>query len=64
VRPGLGISVPVAWEELDALKAGDQWNIHNAHTRLDQGNAPWADYAKSAKTLAAAMKKMGFKPGP
>ncbi len=62
VRPGLGISVPVAWEELDALKSGDQWNIRNAHTRLDQGNAPWEAYAKSAKSLTAAMKKMGFKP--
>jgi bifunctional non-homologous end joining protein LigD len=62
VRPGLGISVPVAWDELESLKAGDQWNIHNAHTRLDRGNEPWAGYAKAAKTLTAAMKKMDFKP--
>ena len=59
-RPGLGISVPVSWEELAALKAGDQWNIRNAHTRLDQGNAPWAEYKKSAKSLTAAMKKLDF----
>jgi bifunctional non-homologous end joining protein LigD len=63
VRPGLGISVPVAWDELGALKSGDQWNVKNAHTRLDRGNEPWAGYAKAAKTLTAAMKKMGFKPG-
>jgi bifunctional non-homologous end joining protein LigD len=63
VRPGLGISVPVAWEELAALKAGDQWTIKNAHTRLDRGNEPWSGYAKAAKSLTAAMKKMGFKPG-
>lgn len=62
VRPGLGISVPLAWDELATLKAGDQWNIHNAHTRLDRGNEPWAGYAKAAKTLTAAMKKMDFKP--
>jgi bifunctional non-homologous end joining protein LigD len=62
VRPGLGISVPLAWDELAALKAGDQWNIRNAHTRLDRGNEPWAGYAKAAKTLTAAMKKMDFKP--
>jgi len=60
-RPGLGISVPVSWEELGELKAGDQWNIKNAHTRLDQGNAPWAAYKKSAKSLDAAMKKLDFK---
>jgi len=62
VRPGLGISVPVAWDELAGLKAGDQWNVKNAHTRLDRGNEPWTGYAKAAKTLTAAMKKMDFKP--
>jgi bifunctional non-homologous end joining protein LigD len=62
LRPGLGISVPLAWDELMAVKAGDQWNVRNAHTRLDQGNAPWDGYAKSAKTLTAAMKQLGYKP--
>ncbi len=59
-RPGLGISVPLAWEELEHVKGGDQWNIKNAHTRLDQGNAPWAAYKKSAKSLVGAMKMLGF----
>ena len=59
VRPGLGISVPLSWDELPAVKAGDQWNVKNAHTRLDQGNAPWAGYAKAAVTLTAARKKLG-----
>lgn len=62
VRPGLGISVPLAWDELSVIKSGDQWNVHNAHTRLDRGNEPWAGYAKSAKTLTGAMKQMGYKP--
>ncbi|WLI90910.1 DNA ligase D [Massilia sp. R2A-15] len=62
VRPGLGISVPLAWEELESVKAGDQWNVRNAHTRLDKGNEPWAAYAKSAKSLDAAMKKLDFDP--
>jgi bifunctional non-homologous end joining protein LigD len=62
VRPGLGISVPLEWDELVGLKASDQWTIKNVHTRLDKGNEPWNGYAKSAKTLTAAMKKMGFKP--
>jgi len=61
-RPGLGISVPLAWDELATLKAGDQWNVKNAHTRLDQGNAPWEGYAKAAKTLTGAMKALGYKP--
>jgi bifunctional non-homologous end joining protein LigD len=60
-RPGLGISVPVAWEELAGLKAGDQWNIKNVQARLDKGNTPWDGYATAGKTLTAAMKQLGFK---
>jgi bifunctional non-homologous end joining protein LigD len=59
-RPGLGISVPITWDELKKVKSGDQWTIANAQTRLDAGNDPWADYKPQA--LAAAMKKLGFKP--
>ncbi|MBI5275209.1 MAG: DNA ligase D [Burkholderiales bacterium] len=61
-RPGLGISVPVGWDELPWLKSGAHWTVATVHTRLDRGNEPWADYAKSAAPLAAAMKKLGFKP--
>ena len=61
-RSGLGISVPLAWDELDKLKAGDQWNVGNVHSRLDVGNAPWDGYARSARGIAAAMKKLGFSP--
>ncbi|TFW31904.1 DNA ligase D [Massilia horti] len=57
-RPGLGISVPLDWDELPAIKSGDQWNVRNAHTRLDKGNDPWAGYAKAAKTLTGAMKAL------
>jgi bifunctional non-homologous end joining protein LigD len=59
VRPGLGISVPLDWDELAGLKSADQWNIRNVHTRLDKGNEPWKDFSKSAKTLTAAMKRLG-----
>ena len=59
-RSGLGISVPLAWEELDKLKAGDAWNVSNVHSRLDVGNTPWDGYARSAKGLDKAMKKLGF----
>jgi bifunctional non-homologous end joining protein LigD len=61
-RPGLGISVPVRWDELPKLKSGSQWTVKTVHTRLDEGNAPWADYDKSATTLTQAMKTLGFRP--
>jgi bifunctional non-homologous end joining protein LigD len=59
----MGISVPVAWSELRSLKSSNQWTVANAHTRLAVGNSPWKDYARSAKPVTAAMKRLGFKPG-
>jgi len=61
VRPGLGISVPLRWDELPGLKSSTQWNVTNVHTRLDEGNAPWDGYSTAAKTLTKAMKTLGFK---
>ncbi|HEY0825601.1 MAG TPA: DNA ligase D [Ramlibacter sp.] len=61
-RPGLGISVPVRWDELPGLKGGAHWTVSTVHTRLDQGNAPWADYEASRAGLPAAMKKLGYAP--
>ncbi|MFC0254063.1 DNA ligase D [Massilia consociata] len=59
-RPGMGISVPLDWEELVTLKSSTQWTVTNVHTRLDRGNDPWAGYAKAAKGLTRAMKILGF----
>ncbi|MES2938354.1 MAG: DNA ligase D [Pseudomonadota bacterium] len=59
-RPGLGISVPVRWDELPKIKGGAHWTVQTVHDRLDEGNAPWADYEGSRAGLAAAMKKLGF----
>jgi bifunctional non-homologous end joining protein LigD len=59
-RPGLGVSIPVAWDELPALRSGAHWTIVNAHERLESGEDPWAGYAKTRQTLAKAMKALGF----
>ncbi|WP_374583794.1 DNA ligase D [Pseudoduganella sp.] len=61
-RPGLGISVPVGWDELAGLRGGDHWTVATAHTRLDVGNTPWDGYAKAAVGLAPAMKAIGLSP--
>jgi bifunctional non-homologous end joining protein LigD len=55
-RPGMGVSVPIAWDEVGTLKSAAQWHIGNIHERLDQGNEPWRDYRGAAHTLTAAMK--------
>ena len=59
-RPGLGISVPVQWDELDSLKSSSHWTIRAVQARLAKGNTPWSDYQKSARTLTAAMQKLGY----
>jgi bifunctional non-homologous end joining protein LigD len=61
-RPGLGVSVPIAWEELKSLTSSDHWTVSNIHTRLDKGNDPWADYNASTQSILSAMKALGFKP--
>jgi bifunctional non-homologous end joining protein LigD len=60
-RPGIGISVPLAWDELKATSASDQWTIRNAVQRIKIGNGPWNGYARSAVALTAAMKKIGYR---
>jgi bifunctional non-homologous end joining protein LigD len=59
-RPGLGISVPVTWDELEGLEAGDQWMVPTVQERLQQGNTPWQDYEASRAALGPAMKLLGF----
>src|SRR5690606_19033153 len=59
-RPGMGVSVPIGWDEVETLSGSDQWNVANVQDRLAVGNAPWGSYAKSARPLTAAMKIFGF----
>ncbi len=59
-RPGLGISVPVRWDELASLDSGAHWTVASARSRLATGNTPWGDYRSSRNALAAAMKTLGF----
>jgi len=61
-RPGMGVSVPIAWREVETLQRSAQWHIRNIHERLDQGNGPWREYDGAARTLTAAMKILGYKP--
>ncbi len=58
-RPGLGVSVPLAWKELDGLESAHQWDIANVHERLAKlKRDPWAGYAQVRQTLAAAAKRL------
>jgi bifunctional non-homologous end joining protein LigD len=58
-RAGLGVSMPIAWDELPAIRGGAHWTIADARDRLSfQKVDPWADYWTCKQTMTAAMKKL------
>jgi bifunctional non-homologous end joining protein LigD len=62
-RPGLGISVPVRWDELAGLTSGAQWTVATVQSRFAEGNRPWAGYESARNALPPAMKALGFNAG-
>ena len=60
-RPGLGVSMPVDWDELGALKGSDQWTIATAREHISFQKAdPWADFLKARQTLTKAWRALGL----
>ncbi|MNL00082.1 putative ATP-dependent DNA ligase YkoU [compost metagenome] len=59
-RPGLGVSVPLSWDELGDVTGGAQWTISNIQDRLDVANSPWDDY--TPQTISKAMNAIGYSP--
>jgi len=58
-RPGLGVSMPIAWDELPEIRSGAHWTISDARDRLSFQKAdPWADYWRCKQTMTAAMKAL------
>jgi DNA primase len=56
-RPGLGVSMPIAWDEFMSLKGGAQWKIATAREYLSfQASDPWGGYWKKKQTLTRAIK--------
>jgi bifunctional non-homologous end joining protein LigD len=61
-RPGLGVSMPMAWDDLDSLKRSDQWTVRTAREHLSfQSVDPWRDYAACKQTLTVALKMLGLR---
>ena len=58
-RPGLGVSIPISWEQLSSIKSGAQWSIATAREYLSfQKEDPSADYWKCRQTPAQAIKTL------
>ena len=62
-RPGLGVSMPVSWDQLSSLKSGAHWTIATAREYLSfQKVDPWARYWAARQTLTGALKALARKP--
>src|SRR5690606_29070583 len=56
-RPGIGVSVPVSWEELPEIAGGAQWTLRSVEPRLEQPD-PWAGYESARRTIDEAMRTL------
>ena len=60
-RPGMGVSMPIDWDELPDVKRADQWTLANARDRLSfQKEDPWREYATTKQTLTRGLKILGL----
>jgi bifunctional non-homologous end joining protein LigD len=60
-RPGLGVSMPFAWDALDDVSGPAHWTVANAVAHLAaQRRDPWADYWRTPQSLAAARGRLGL----
>jgi len=59
-RPGLGVSMPIEWDQLSELKSGAHWTIANAleHVSL-RTRDPWKGCASSRQSISGALKTLG-----
>jgi bifunctional non-homologous end joining protein LigD len=62
-RPGMGVSMPVAWDELSSIASGAHWTIATAPDYLAaRRRDPWGAYWKKPQRLDDAMAALGVKP--
>ena len=58
-RPGLGVSMPIEWDQLSEVKSGAHWTIANAHKHVSlRAQDPWSGYASSRQSISAALKTL------
>ena len=57
-RPGVGVSTPVSWDEIDEDVRGTHFNLHNVPQRIAKlRKDPWKDYWTAEQALTKAMLK-------
>ncbi|WP_025809022.1 DNA ligase D [Pseudomonas chlororaphis] len=59
-RPGLPVSVPIARDELDAVRHAQQWNVANLRQRLEGlKEEPWHGFAHRQRITAKMWQQLG-----
>jgi bifunctional non-homologous end joining protein LigD len=57
-RPGMGVSMPLAWDEVKSVKRGDQWSMESALARQRRlGGDAWGGYRQVRQGITAAMRR-------
>jgi len=57
-RPGMGVSMPVSWDELQEISRGDEWTMPKAVERQRSlKKDPWQGYWQTRQGIAAAMRR-------
>jgi bifunctional non-homologous end joining protein LigD len=59
-KPGAPVATPLDWSELsDSRLRAQRFNVRNLFRRLDREGDPWASFAKDARSLGPARKRLG-----
>ncbi|AOY96270.1 ATP-dependent DNA ligase [Cupriavidus sp. USMAA2-4] len=64
-RPGLGLSIPVGWDELESLESAAEWSVSNCGRRLEAlaSRDPWEAYARTRQSISRAAARLASAPG-
>lgn len=56
-RPGMGVSMPVSWEQLPTLSGAAHWTVATARDYLSlRKSDPWSDYWNTRQTITQGLK--------
>ncbi|MGF6915977.1 DNA ligase D [Paraburkholderia sp. 40] len=57
-RPGMGVSMPVSWDELGEISRGDEWTMTKTVERQRSlKKDPWQGYWQTRQGITAAMRR-------
>ncbi|WP_186511087.1 DNA ligase D [Caenimonas sedimenti] len=58
-RPGMGVSMPITWDQLAEVRSGGHWTVSTAIAYLrSRKSDPWGGYWRNPQHLAPAMQRL------